>query len=234
MYSNIFQIITIPTGGGSINIDCADGVTLYEVDSTNGASVTLSGDYTIGYTGTPVEGTIAQFVYRGVVNLSGHQVTILGRSLTQEELLTKFILNAQWDSTLSQWNIVLIKDHDFNNREGIGSYTLTNVGGNVGLTPGIDKQYQIITGSPSLAGNWNFTNSIASYTPKDGDRFIFYYKATPTLNSYTISFYGTTLTDAQAVSGNLRIECIYRASKDRKSTRLNSSHEWISRMPSSA
>ena len=27
---------------------------------------------------------------------------------------------------------------------------------------------------------------------------------------------------------------VYRASPDRKSTRLNSSHEWISRMPSSA
>ena len=38
----------------------------------------------------------------------------------------------------------------------------------------------------------------------------------------------------QALGGNVDLDSVLSRARDRKSTRLNSSHEWISRMPSSA
>ena len=43
--------------------------------------------------------------------------------------------------------------------------------------------------------------------------------------------YGSMVVDAKSIVGVLSLA---RSKTDRKSTRLNSSHEWISRMPSSA
>jgi hypothetical protein len=190
MISEIITIITIPVGGGNTTITVNDNIQEYIVDSTNNSSVTLSGNYTIAYSGTPVEGTIAVFNYRGIVQLNGYNVTILGRTLTQEESTSKLKIFAEYNGTSSSWNVICLKESNNNIVRGVGSITM-NTGGTVTLTPGINKTVQYITGSPTLASNWSITSA---GSPVDGDTFTIYYYATPTIGSNTVTIFGVTLT----------------------------------------
>lgn len=209
MYSTLYNILTINSSGGSPTIDVNDGIQLYIIE-TGGVNVTLSGNYSIGYTGVPIEGTIAQFDYRGTVTLNGYNVSILGRQLTQEEVNSKLRIYCEWNGTSGSWNVIVIKENNINDVNGIGTITLTAGGGIVGLIPGVDKKIQHITGSPLLTGDWVITQTTSSYNPKDGDEFTLYYKASPTPNTHTVTIFGVVLTDDQIKSGNLIIFAKYK------------------------
>jgi hypothetical protein len=96
-------------------------------------------------------------------------------------------------------------------------YTSLPTSGNITLTPGTDKQYQILGDSPVLVGN---VAVIAGGTPIDGDEFWVDYIATAVTGGVrTVSIFGQLLTDTQATSGKLTVYAKYRlADNDWKTT----------------
>lgn len=88
---------------------------------------------------------------------------------------------------------------------GVHAVTMST-GGTVTLTPGTDKGVQNITGSPSMASGYNITTA---GSPMDGDMFTVIYKATPTLNSQTVTIFGVALTATQAASGKIVVTAVY-------------------------
>lgn len=90
--------------------------------------------------------------------------------------------------------------------QGVNTNVLTNAGGTINLTPGTSKEYQLITGSATLAAPYNFT---FIGTPMDGDRFYFDYRATMTVAASTITIAGIQLTSAEALAGASVIYAYY-------------------------
>ena len=90
------------------------------------------------------------------------------------------------------------------------AYTALPTSGNISLTPGTDKQYQIYGGSPTLVGNIAIDGA---GSPMDGDEFWVDYNATANTSTgtYTVSIFGIVLTDTQATSGNVLVYAKYRA-----------------------
>jgi len=78
--------------------------------------------------------------------------------------------------------------------QGINS-TAMGTSGTTTYSPGVDKGYQIITGSPVLIGNVSFAQG---GSPIDGDEFTLDYRATPTLGGFTVTVFGILLTTVQA------------------------------------
>lgn len=90
---------------------------------------------------------------------------------------------------------------------GVDTTALTGGGGTTyTLIPGQNNPIQLITGSATLTTNYVFT---FGGSPKDGDRFMFDYRATMTLGAQTITIAGISLTAQQALDGNLWIEAYY-------------------------
>lgn len=83
--------------------------------------------------------------------------------------------------------------------QGINSAAMpTN--GTVTFSPGTDKGYQIVTGSPLLIAPVAYA---AGGTPIAGDEFTLDYQATPTLAGNTVTLFGILLTATQAVGGRI-------------------------------
>lgn len=92
---------------------------------------------------------------------------------------------------------------------GAGSTVLTNAGATTTLTPGTDKGYQVYTGSAALAAPVTIT-----FDPlggKDGDTFTIDYRATLTVGAFAVTLGGITLTDAQALAGNVMVTGLWDA-----------------------
>ena len=64
--------------------------------------------------------------------------------------------------------------------------------------------------------------------------FVTFSRINGNLDGQVVAFFTMVVAACEVVVGLAIIVTIFRSRRDRKSTRLNSSHEWISRMPSSA
>lgn len=85
-------------------------------------------------------------------------------------------------------------------QEALGTKTiaLTAGGGTINLTPGVDEKYIRIYGSPvTLTSSWTIQGA---GTPKEGDTFIVYLDQEITLDGNTLTIFGVSITETQAVS----------------------------------
>lgn len=79
--------------------------------------------------------------------------------------------------------------------------TLTIGGGTISLDPASNKKFQYVKGTATITSNWTIQTA---GTPANGDEFWVFYDAaiTPTA-SETVTIFGTTLTDAEALSATI-------------------------------
>ncbi len=92
--------------------------------------------------------------------------------------------------------------------QGVDTNAINAGGGTITLVPGAELPIQLITGNDTLAADWTFD---FGGSPKDGDVFVFDYRATMVLNGHNITIGGLALSDAQALAGNGWIESYYDA-----------------------
>jgi hypothetical protein len=100
---------------------------------------------------------------------------------------------------------------------GVNTTALTNGGGTINLEPGVDKGYQVYTGTVNpLLASWTIQIQAAPSTPYlDGDTMIVDYRGIITPNTpatETITIFGQTLTDAQMLAGRIVAKATYKLS----------------------
>ena len=99
---------------------------------------------------------------------------------------------------------------------GVETTALTNGGGTINLEPGVDKGYQVYTGTVTLLASWAIQIQAAPATPYlDGDTMIVDYRGiiTPTTPATeVVSIFGHTLTDAQMLAGRVIAKATYKLS----------------------
>ena len=106
--------------------------------------------------------------------------------------------------------------------------------GNYDFKAGFDDLFQIILGDPSAGENHGFGNGNAVFQSV-ADDLVQGIVAADILHAALDDPVGDKGAAVSAAGGLKQIAGIFKHGfQDRKSTRLNSSHEWISRMPSSA
>lgn len=196
---NIKKYYSESISGGTYTYSLSDGINFYKLSSTS----TLSSDITVSFSGTPEEGMVIDVFFYGNINLNGHTFTIAGNDIPQNYANDNFWIKLTYVG--SSW-IGILGKKSLEEYSGVKSTTLTNGGGTITLTPKLSKKTQVISGSPSLSGDWNIA---LSSTASEGDSFDILYNATPTLNGHSITIGGVALTDTQAESGNVFISSVY-------------------------
>lgn len=195
-----YNIFEIDASAGTDTIQLAQNTRVYKI-VTDG-SVTLLNSYAVIAQETPIEDDQVEIEYEGSVTLNGNSITILGRTLSQSEALSKLRIIANYNEDTSSWAVSVSKDHTKSQYPGVASYTLLAAGGTKTLVPGVDKDTIYITGSPTLISGFSLTTG---GSPVSGDTFKVIYAATPDTNAppVSVSLFGVTLTEAQAESGQL-------------------------------
>ncbi len=148
---------------------------------------------------------------------SGNQQLLLGGGVSWISGDASVSLTVEYSATLGQWvEVGRTPGLNFTTASvrgqgipwavpGVNVVTMST-GGTVSLTPGTDKGYQEITGSPTLASGYSV---VGAGSPLDGDQFIVSYRATPTLSGQTVTIFGAQLTALQAVSGKILVRATY-------------------------
>lgn len=105
---NNAQIITLTAGGGTINLPTVAPVTLYIIQGT----ATLTSNWTIQSSGTPVVGMLYSFRYEAEITPDGNTITVFGRSLPSTLYDKTHIINVYWDGTNWEPNFVVDVDEN--------------------------------------------------------------------------------------------------------------------------
>jgi hypothetical protein len=198
----LHKTFTIVAGGGTDTLDLSQdnqyGNIIIE------GTATLSSNYTINTTGTPVLNQRFIFIYRANITLGSNTVTILGTSLTQEEASTFSIMEAVYNG--SSWNLAILRTL----RDGVdGVYPLTmSTGGTVVINALIRERIIILTGSPTLTSAYDLQVSNAV----EGDTFEVYYFANATTNSNSVTILGKRVLPYIAQTGIGYIRGVYDGS----------------------
>ena len=96
---------------------------------------------------------------------------------------------------------------------GVNTTALGAGGGTINLEPGVDKGYQVYTGTIVLVGSWTIQIQAVPITPYlDGDTMIVDYRALATVGGNTVTIFGQTLTTAQALAGRYLAKATYKLS----------------------
>lgn len=96
---------------------------------------------------------------------------------------------------------------------GVNTTALGAGGGTINLEPGVDKGYQVYTGTIVLVGSWVIQIQPAPATPYlDGDTMIVDYRALATVGANSVTIFGQTLSTAQALAGRYLAKATYKLS----------------------
>lgn len=202
---------TIPTGGGTSSIVVDNPAYSQVTDYYYSGTGTFSGSYTINANAVPATPIRLRIWYFGTMTLGTNQFTVFGKTLTNEQVASGgVVVDCFYDTTSSAWKVAVLDSTEIGSKdyEGVKSRTLTTGGGTITLVAGVDKQYQYLTGSGSLSGNWSITSS--GDFP-DGHSYFIKYNATFVPGSSTVTIFGVTLTDSQVTAGNLMVHAYYDA-----------------------
>jgi hypothetical protein len=105
---NLQQLITLTAGGGTVNLPVNGLSTVYTIDGV----ATLTSSWTIQSTGTPYQGTQYTFILSDALNVTGDNVTIFGRTLSQRHLsnwaIAKPIVICTYNG--SSWDVKILSE----------------------------------------------------------------------------------------------------------------------------
>ena len=97
--------------------------------------------------------------------------------------------------------------------QGVNTTALTNGGGTINLEPGVDKGYQVYTGTITMSASWTIQIQAVPATPYlDGDEMIVDYRALATTGANTVTIFGIALTTTQALEGRVILLAKYKLS----------------------
>lgn len=197
-----YQSYQIVQGGGA-DVISWDNVDRHIVFS-NG-TITLAGNYSLNFVGSPQIGHEININYSASIELDGNSLTLLGRDLTQDEAYSDLTVIGIY--TDQGWEVQFLKNHSSQDYPGVEE-VIMGTSGNVTLVPGINKSSILVTGSPTLVGNWSIDGG---GSPVDGDTFHIIYRATPITGSNTVSIFGEVIKDFEAREGQIDAYCTYDA-----------------------
>jgi len=131
---NTIQEILLTPGGGTVNLPIFSPVTLYIVKGLS----TLTSNWTIQSSGTPVKGIEYRFRYEADVNLNGNTITVFGKTMPstlsdKNCQITTYYDGSNWDVTFhasmdenGSISFELIEDASFLPLINGGVFTLNN------------------------------------------------------------------------------------------------------------
>ena len=77
--TNIIQNIQLTAGGGTVNLPVGGYINLFRIYG----NVTLTSNWTIQASGTPVNGQYYEFIYEANLDLNGNNLTVFGEALPE-------------------------------------------------------------------------------------------------------------------------------------------------------
>lgn len=200
----------VSSGGGTDNVNYEEALN-YIVTGT----ATLTSSYTIQPNATPSVPVTIRIAYNANLILDGNSVTVFGKALTaQQALLGNTVIWATYNTSpgASGWIVTVEESSSNGARRHDGAATTTYSGSgalSVNLNSNIDKKFQLLAGSGvTLVGNISYQGS---GSPKDGDEFYVHVTGTFVPNGKTITLFGVTLTDDEAITGGITVHAYYDA-----------------------
>jgi len=198
------KVLTIVTGGGTDTIVFPDDFK-YVNYIVNGTA-TLSSNYTINYSGTPENNTILEIKYVADIDLATNTITILGKTLSQEEANSNLNIVAVWNG--STFDVAVLKDNGNSNYAITATYTVPNGGGTTTLVPGINPKVLILDGTPTLSSPYTVTGTGVN----NGDEFYVFYSTQAVLGVNSVTIFGIRLNDTIAENGGAYVHAVYDGS----------------------
>src|SRR3990167_6166283 len=176
----------LTAGGGTINLLTTDiNASMYYFSGT----ATLGASYIIQPSGTNYADQTFVLLWNAALTLSGNNVTIFGRAMTQEEALTKMVITCWYNSVTTAWVVFFTPTVDLTGRfyNGVKANTVLAAGGTVTLNPAIDKGYQTFGSAVAVTLLANYVVTTGG-TPQEGDEFYALWTGgvTPDGNTVTI------------------------------------------------
>lgn len=116
--ANKVKTLTITAGSpaagwGSLNVNY--NINLYHI--TSGSAVTLSTNWSISASGTPVAGLTYKFYYDAVATIGSNDISFFGTDLTAEQALKKLVVTASYLN--STWQVAVVPDLSEDNGSGM-------------------------------------------------------------------------------------------------------------------
>ena len=195
----------IDFNGASVPLSLTEGYNSYLFYGTG----TLLGNYTIAASASPSSTTQFTILKTGAVNLSTYDFEVFGVTLTQEQANSNLIITCVYDLVNGVW----IVDVQVNNTnlpsiyEGVES-TAVPTSGTKTLLPNVNRKWQEFTGSQTLVGNYTITGT----GTQDGQEFWIIWNSTLDLNGNTLSIFGLTIPEGDALGGNFVVVAKYDGS----------------------
>ena len=199
------KTFTILAAGGTDTINLAtDSFNQFVLNGT----ATLLSNYTLTTSGTLYTDTTIEISYQAVISLSGSTVTILGRSLSQEEANSNLRIIGVYNG--SSFEVVVLKDNVSSNYPITAPYAVPDIGGTKTLVPGIDPTILILSGTPTLTSPFTVTGTGAN----NGDEFYVFYntQVVAPVGVNTVTIFGIKLNDTITVGGSAYIHAVYNGS----------------------
>jgi len=189
----------------SLTLDVDNNISYYVFKGT----ATLStGNYSVNTGSAATNGKVFFIWYKARATYQGYSVNFFGTVLTQELALSDQLIMVKGNGT--DFDLVFLKDFTdfYTGYKGVGTYSAVLGGDTKTLNPKVDKQALLITGNGTLLGS----TTIDSTSEVEGDQFLIIYNATLTLNSNNFTILGLSLTEQEALSGDLSILATYDGS----------------------
>jgi len=200
--------ITIPTGGGTSNIDPTDPFDVYTTYLYTGTG-TLTSNYTIAPAGTIDQPYLIRIIYGATFVANGNDVTIFGVKLSDEQVLGgNTIVECQYNQTTSAWVVTVLNSTTISAQpyEGVAVFDITSGGGTKTLDPDVDKRILHVTGSSTLTANWTIQGG---GTPKDGAEFFVKWMGGTTPSGNDVTIFGITLSGTDVLAGGVSVYAYY-------------------------
>ena len=199
---------TITAAGGTDTVTVGDTVTSYTISS---ATITLVASYALTYAGTPNIGTYFEIYYNCDISLGNNTITILGKTLSQEEANSNLNIIAVWNG--SSFDVAVLKDNGNSNYNSTNTVPLDGNGANIVLVPGINPRVLILDGSILSPLTLNAGINVSATGINKGDEFyVFYNTIINLLNNYSVTIFGIRLNDTIAENGGAYVHAVYDGS----------------------
>lgn len=193
---NVLQELNITSSGGTERVDVFGQPNIYVIKG----SATLTSNYTISPTGTPVAGTEFRFKYEANINLDGNTITIFGKTLPIILSDKTHEIIAYFDG--SNWEVNFNVDIDEN--------------GTIPLTALESNGYRLLPSVSETMINGDASPIVVNSSQAEGTtQSKLYYKCNPYSKSIQIiGVVDVVSVDETAVSGSLSVEVIQFTSPD--------------------
>lgn len=202
---------TITSAGITIDPNTGDQSGFINPLISTSSPITLVGNIAINPT-TPPVASYFEVRWEAEVTLSSFSVVICGETIAQDCVNQPGTFSCYYDPSASPaaWTVQYFPDYIEKPQENPGvELRAVPTSGTLTLTAGVDKAYQVFTGSPTtLLGNYTVS---ANTGAKDGSMFLIEIGGSVTLSGNNFNVFGLNIPQGVATSGNAMVIATYNA-----------------------